>query len=442
MDSREHRHSGVKRKLEERGEGPQSVKDEKLDACHMETDREDKAGSQRKEKEEKTQDAGEHVQVKGKKGEAIRPAEPPQKTPEIQRVISGPSPSILAKVRKRSSSSSTPLAFGKFSWKRTDKENEEEKAVDCAVEQDNGGDTSGDTSGDKAEAKGALNKAKTIAIKLSGKTVIPPSSPWVPTSFSPTASIKIRPNLPVPAMVLRKSLPGASSKPGSQHTVKPGSVVQDQIKEKAVVTPDLISKAFCGEEVVLKTPDTDEKATTPEEIPVASTPLNAAPSDPKEGLVEQQALSSPATCVMTLESDVAAPGVPESEQMLTIVVRPPPLLNSSDALPKIDKPKSSLAAAKAQDLYDIFYRSSKIASDARPGPRDLKNGEALKSKVLGSLAVRAENRDAQIVPSSKSDSYQKVNEQTSESLSQGVCPLQDTDIGTKMVNADLNSGDI
>ncbi|KAK2824738.1 hypothetical protein Q5P01_021913 [Channa striata] len=61
--------------------------------------------------------------------------------------------------------------------------------------------------------------------------------------------------------------------------------------------------------------------------------------------------------MIKIVSDVAAPGVPESEQTRTVFVKPPPFMNMGDGAQKSDKVKSSLAAAKAQELFGIFYSS-------------------------------------------------------------------------------------
>uniref|UniRef100_A0A3Q3NQ52 Zinc finger protein 318 n=1 Tax=Labrus bergylta TaxID=56723 RepID=A0A3Q3NQ52_9LABR len=61
--------------------------------------------------------------------------------------------------------------------------------------------------------------------------------------------------------------------------------------------------------------------------------------------------------MIKIVSDVAAPGVPESEQTRTVFVKPPPFMKISEGAQKSEKLKSTLAAAKAKDLFDIFYSS-------------------------------------------------------------------------------------
>lgn len=67
--------------------------------------------------------------------------------------------------------------------------------------------------------------------------------------------------------------------------------------------------------------------------------------------------SAAETEMADMEPDVAAPGVPESEQTPAVFVKPPPLFCMLDGGQRSDKPKSNLAAAKAQDLFGIFYSS-------------------------------------------------------------------------------------
>ncbi|XP_049591198.1 zinc finger protein 318 isoform X3 [Syngnathus scovelli] len=85
--------------------------------------------------------------------------------------------------------------------------------------------------------------------------------------------------------------------------------------------------------------------------PLPSRPVNPAPQ-------VSQFVQSPVQVEMVdMEPDVAAPGVPESEQTHMVFVKPPPPFSMVDGAHKSDKPKTNLAAAKAQDLFGIFYSS-------------------------------------------------------------------------------------
>ncbi|XP_048339916.1 zinc finger protein 318-like isoform X2 [Sphaerodactylus townsendi] len=158
--------------------------------------------------------------------------------------------------KEESQKDSKQSSFGKFSWRKTEKEdkNHDKDAAspreECVEE------------GKDKESKSQSGKSSTkpIAIKLSGKTVIPHTSPWTPV-VTTSSQAKIRPNLPVPVMVLRKSATTSVSKPAplntflsiksSGATTKPLPVVKESNPE-LVLPPDIISKAFGGEVVVLK----------------------------------------------------------------------------------------------------------------------------------------------------------------------------------------------
>ncbi|XP_051775190.1 LOW QUALITY PROTEIN: uncharacterized protein znf318 [Erpetoichthys calabaricus] len=270
----------------------------------------------------------------------------------LQKLDSTFKPLVQMKLKKKPEETVKPVTgvkmFGKFNWK---KEQKEEEKKETPVED------IGDESKEKEDGKAQLGKAKPIAIRLSGKTIIPQTTAWTRNNSTPALSsqAKIRPNLPLPAMVLRKSSTAAVGKPAPLNAFlsikssgnsasKPLPVIKSESKKDIVLTPDLISKAFGGEEVVLKVPPgTEDQTQTPTE-----TKLPQPPPPP------------PVLQVMSFESDVAAPGVPESEQTRTMLVRPPPLCGASTM--KTEKPKSSLATANAKDLYDIFYSSGAKSS--------------------------------------------------------------------------------
>ncbi|XP_032365051.1 zinc finger protein 318 isoform X2 [Etheostoma spectabile] len=94
-----------------------------------------------------------------------------------------------------------------------------------------------------------------------------------------------------------------------------------------------------------------------------------APSEPTQSpLFPRPALQN----MVKIVSDVAAPGVPESEQTRTVFVKPPPFMNRGDGAQKSDKLKTHLAAAKAQDLFDIFYPGQSGASSFTKPAKDTK----------------------------------------------------------------------
>ncbi|NWV62778.1 ZN318 protein, partial [Malurus elegans] len=256
--------------------------------------------------------------------------------------------------------------FGKFSWKKTERE---DKTPGAVPKEEN-------TEGNKEESKCQSVKShiKPIEIKLSGKTVIPHTSPWTPVVSTPT-SAKILPNLPVPTMIFRKSSAATVSKPpplntflsikSSGATTKPLPVVKETNTD-LLLPPDIISKAFGGEEVILKAAEEDLKAAEKNES--SQTSDRPPPRHPPPA-VQPAAL---------IPADEVAPGVSESEQtMLAMPVRPPPPSTAfSEQAKKIEKRNSCLATANAKDLYDIFYSSGgKGSGDSKLACSALPNGE-------------------------------------------------------------------
>ncbi|GCB66226.1 hypothetical protein scyTo_0010071 [Scyliorhinus torazame] len=302
-------------------------------------------------------------------------------------------------------------SFGKFSWKKPEKE--EEKSSTVGVKEENS-----DGSKEKDDGKGQGGKAapKTIEIKLSGKTLIAHTSPWVPfTSVSTTTQAKIRPNLPVANMPLRKASGSSVSKPAPLDTFlsirssgasnKPLPVV----KAGVLLPPDVISRAFGGEEVTLKGSILD---------------VHREP----DRLAEEP-----------------APGVSTCEQtILAVPVRPPPspLASLADSSKKTEKPKSCLAAANAKDLYGIYYSSSgkspadRLGSNAqsaklvpgtlKPAAGQIKNGDGKPSEEL----VHSENT---IMATPKPAVPGQSNE-SDEQSNMGPCEIEDLSISPKLQN--------
>ncbi|XP_006882202.1 PREDICTED: zinc finger protein 318 [Elephantulus edwardii] len=332
----------------------------------------------------------------------------------------------------------TSSSFGKFSWKKPEKEEEKTSVVAPGIPKEETAENSRDKEDGKAEA----GKAKPIKIKLSGKTVVAHTSPWMPVVTTSTLT-KIRPNLPIPSTVLRKSSSTTVSKPAPLNTflsikssgtaAKPLPVVKESSSD-LLLPPDIISKAFGGEEVILKgspeekiTPaKKNEPSHIPEQMlpppppppplpPVTSHP--AAPSSaqtnasalvksnpavsqtPSPGFLDPNILNPevPVAIVASAQptaipSDETAPGVSENDRdqaLFSLLVRPPPPLSSvfSEQAKKLEKRNSCLATANAKDLYDIFYSSGgKGATETKLSSGPLANGE-------NSTISRAENSD-------------------------------------------------
>ncbi|KAJ7404256.1 zinc finger protein 318 [Willisornis vidua] len=308
---------------------------------------------------------------------------------------------------KKESPSQT--SFGKFSWKKTERE---EKTPGGAIPKEE------NTEGSKEENKCQSVKShiKPIEIKLSGKTVIPHTSPWTPVISTPTPA-KALPNLPVPTMIFRKSNTATVSKPAplntflsiksSGATTKPLPVVKETNAD-LLLPPDIISKAFGGEEVILKGAEEDLKAAEKNESSQTSDRLPACPPP----AVQQAAL---------IPADEVAPGVSESEQtMLAMPVRPPPPSTAfSEQAKKIEKRNSCLATANAKDLYGIFYSSGgKGSADSKLANSALPNGENPNLTKPADLSAnpRTSSNSSSLKEDSQNVDFSQCNNQVAGSL--------------------------
>nr|XP_029496679.1 zinc finger protein 318-like [Oncorhynchus nerka] len=390
----------------------------KKEEARCRSEREDGKSKNEKEERQSMKDQGERQREDEKSGS--RKQSEPEKPGEPPKVFCGPNPALRAKLRKKSEETTkvepkAPSAFGKFSWKKKLENELAKEAERVAAEFLKEDEADAEEDDDPDAFSKSVAAAKSIAIKLSGKTVIPPTNTWVPFN-----SGKIRPNLPAPSVVLRKSSglgPWVYAKPAPLNTspsIKPPGasgetplpVIQNQPIKDPVLAADIISKAFCGEELESAdgtwkpgphfTPD-KKKASTMESVSQAptSTP-SAVMSEFKTPLPPP-----PVLIMMTMESDVSAPGVPESEQNVPVMVTPPPFMQRppSEVMKKSEKPKSSLAAAKAQDLFDIFYSSSTTSSTAmstkaviesKAAPNYLKNSETLEATAPQTEQIQPE----------------------------------------------------
>ncbi|XP_070981929.1 zinc finger protein 318-like isoform X1 [Oncorhynchus clarkii lewisi] len=392
----------------------------KKEEARCRSEREDGKPKNEKEERQSRKDQGERQREDEKSGS--RKQSEPEKPGEPPKVFCGPNPALRAKLRKKSEETTkvepkAPSAFGKFSWKKKLENELAKEAERVAAEFLKEDEADAEEDDDPDAFSKSVAAAKSIAIKLSGKTVIPPTNTWVPFN-----SGKIRPNLPAPSVVLRKSSglgPWVYAKPAPLNTfpsIKPPGasgetplpVIQNQPIKDPVLAADIISKAFCGEELESAdgtwkpgphfTPD-KKKVSTMESVSQAptSTP-SAVMSEFKTPLPPP-----PVLIMMTMESDVSAPGVPESEQNVPVMVTPPPFMQRppSEVMKKSEKPKSSLAAAKAQDLFDIFYSSSttsttstamstKAVIESKAAPNYLKSSETLEATAPQTEQIQTE----------------------------------------------------
>ncbi|XP_051771942.1 zinc finger protein 318 isoform X4 [Ctenopharyngodon idella] len=352
--SREAEEKSSKFKNEDWGKWPKSKWDEDQESNGKYEKKEDKTPHQKgkagylKDDEEST----------GKFNAKDVKAEP-KKASELPKVLCGPSPALLAKLRKKNDEAAGRPGFGKFGRKKPQKtalEKEAEKMAAQFLKEDEEVPTEIEENkdADLDPFSKSIAAAKSIAIKLSGKVVLPPSCEWLAYNEN-----KINPNLPPPPspMVIRKSFTSVQNKPTPPAASDKSAVPVAGTQKGPALSADLISKAFSGEEVQLK--HTKPSASSVDIFNV-SVPLPTPIAAPQVVNAAQMKPVTPSECVVTLESDVAAPGVPEEEQKLTVILRPPPQFpsNARDPSPKMVKPKTTLAAGKAKDLYDIFYSSS------------------------------------------------------------------------------------
>ncbi|KAK2852897.1 hypothetical protein Q7C36_008098 [Tachysurus vachellii] len=297
----------------------------------------------------------------------------PEKPCEAPKVFCGPSPAMLAKLRKKNEEATSRAVFGKFTWKKPEKsalEKEAEKIAAQFIKEDEESavtKVASKDSDDQDPFSKSVAAAKSIAIKLLGKTSVAPSQEWVAYN-----QVKIRPNLPTPSNIQRKSNVGQNkpfsadtpsiAEPAMDESSKSETVIKQQAEKEDILPAELSSKAFGGEEVKLEIAAQNSSSLTSASVSIPSTLTVTTPlATVKE--VKTVEVKAPTERTITLESDVAAPGVPEEEHKLTVMVRPPPQLQTFGGYAsKTVKPNPSLAAAKAKDLFDIFYGSSTMAS--------------------------------------------------------------------------------
>lgn len=337
--------------------------------------------------------------------------DPPAKSYEPPKIICGPSPAMRAKLRKQNQEAckaapAAPIStFGKFMWKK--KENvlakEAQKAAVEFLREDEaplGRVPKRNNEGDPFMK--SLAFAKQIAEKLGG--------------VAPPATGRIRPNLSGPSTIeKRTALMGTAASlspspfPSTQSTTfpQPPSSRDDPIfAEPAPPKPT--------RPALLPTPVQPPLLPTPRVAPPTAFPQTPLPfmrprSDPvfqpkvsRVAVSEAQQAATPAVCpqaaptksepptllpqkncarepvkaaaaeakqvkpspgvTVTIVPDVAAPGVPESEQTQVVFVKPPPVATLGDGARRTEKTKSSLAAA--QDLFGIWYSSIGQTSSA------------------------------------------------------------------------------
>lgn len=391
---------------------------------------------------DRDQDKG---KLKGQKNQGKVPAKPETAKPEPlpkpyepPKIICGPSPAMRAKLRKQNQDAckavtAAPItSFGKFMWKK--KENVLAKeAQKAAVEflKDDEASVSKDVKQDDEvdPFMKSLAFAKQIAERLGG--------------MAPPTRGRIRPNLPGPSTIQRRtSLMGkpaplntflslnTESTSSSQPPPSKDDPIFAEPAPPKLIRPTLLPtpfrppplptariappRAFPRAPGSFMQPTSDpvvlpkagrvatyeaQQAAPPAVIPQATQAINEPPRSAPQKIdcapepVEAKATAaetkevtpetkpSPADTI-TIVPDVAAPGVPESEQTRVVFVKPPPVATLGDGARRAEKPKSSLAAAKAQDLFGIWYSSiGKASSTCITTPANSDNtNDALKKQ--------------------------------------------------------------
>lgn len=341
----------------------------------------------------------------GKSGwmlEAKKQLENPPKPYDPPKIICGPSPAMKAKLRKQNLEMGKPApsppapttitttmpTFGKFTWKKRENvlAKEAERVAAEFIKEDEAPPVSVEDSFAKSVAV-----AKEIAEKLTGQPTTPP--PWAWSNGANRG--RIRPNLQAPAAVMRKAAitgkpaplntflsmrPQTATSPGPQHSsVFPEETTTASNSQGALLEAKPVT---LGDKPAptLGQPSLPEVRPAPSEAKPA--PAEAKPAPPEA----KPALASPSEKMIKIVSDVAAPGVPESEQTCTVFVKPPPFMNSGDGAQRSEKLKSNLAAANAQDLFGIFYSSTGQSGPSSFAKSALDVGK--KSSFLGSQTAK------------------------------------------------------
>ncbi|XP_030012038.1 zinc finger protein 318 isoform X5 [Sphaeramia orbicularis] len=354
-----------------------------------------------------------------KKSEAAKPtekpqdnkqSEPPPKPYDPPKIFCGPSPAMRAKLRKQSQEAGklSPAAtamvasFGKFTWKKKENQlaKEAQKVAAEFMKEDEAAANKTPAPVEDCFAK-SVAVAKEIAQKLSAQ----PSTvrPWASNGAN---KWKIRPNLPAPAATMKKTTmmgkPAPlntflSIRPQTQNTTQsvPESPQKNDSQTLHPSANDPIFPILQTDTFIVPDPPKDKVPKTPTSAantqtqPVTTTPVTPLPTGPSPARVSTQTsipappmskpvvnIAPPVTkpvptalapapsaklqqsTMVKVVSDVAAPGVPENEQTRTVFVKPPPFMNIGDGGSKSEKTlKSNMAAAKAQDLFGIFYSS-------------------------------------------------------------------------------------
>lgn len=309
-------------------------------------------------------------------------------------------------------------SFAKFTWKKKENVLAKEAAKVAAefIKEDEAAVKQNPVSAEDSFAK-SLAVAKEIAQKLGGQQSVPP--PWGSNSAN-RGRIRPNLPAPA-AVLRKATMMGKPAPLNTFLSIRPqNTTVLESPSKDAPIFPDPLPKALNAQNSLLeartqpptgrpgpvepmsglavaKTELTEAKAPpsvtqpAPPEVkpvpkvsqlaPIEAKPPEAKPLPPTLRPAPFEVNPAPPVCqpapfevnpappvcqpapsvakpaMIKIVSDVAAPGVPESEQTRTVFVKPPPFTTVGGGSQKSEKVKSNLAAAKAQQLFHIFYSS-------------------------------------------------------------------------------------
>lgn len=298
------------------------------------------------------------------KSEVSKQSDPP-KPYDPPKVFCGPSPAMRAKLRKQSQEAGKPTpanttaSFGKFTWKKRENQlvKEAEKVAADFIKEDEAASKEKPMSTEDSFSK-SVAFAKEIAEKLSANAAMPP-----PCQPSAATQGRIRPNLPAPAAVMRRTTTmgkpahlntflsmrpqnsGGPLPPPKYDPVSPAQELQIKPQAEPPVTMSKSPLTTSAPQVTTSTP------------PLSAPSVSTCVPGPQVTVPAPTVSRPPEAKPAPSEADVPAPGVPESEQAQAVFVKPPPFLKMTDGPQRSERFKSHLAAAKAKDLFDIYYNS-------------------------------------------------------------------------------------
>lgn len=336
--------------------------------------------------------------VSSSKGESektsVKDVKEPAKPIELSKVMCGPSPAMLAKLRKKNEDASSRPVFSKFTWKKPEKsslEKEAERIAALFIKEEEKAEEEANKETENAFAK-SVAAAKSIAVKLA--------------TGNPFQELEAIKQVKITSNFLRKSSVEDQNMPAVADISSAADCLKKQLGNKPLLSVDLISKGFGGKQVHSEAggdsisspkPACDTIVVTPTSTSATKTITSIAAtviSAPTSTMKKAETVTSSFTgSLITYKPDVSAPGVSDDGVHTKIVVGPPPKLQTTGTSFKSIKPKTNLAAAKAKDLFDIFYGGGAMASSG-VSSASIKASFKLDSKVNSECQVTTQDNDS------------------------------------------------